>query len=152
IVEIVGAAQTAGTGHVLHDDRRLARKMRAKIARNEAAVEVIGAAGLEARNERDGFAFEVGPVLRAGGMRDRQQRDCVERPSPTLHVDSSPRPGWRALRRTPSFGVIGDNGNAFQRGSSGAVQVSRAMRTRSIHPSCSIARTNSSVAVRTSRS
>ena len=63
VVEIVGAAQAAGAGHVLDDHRRSAGKMRAQMTRDEPAVEVVGASRLEARHDGDGLAAKLGAIL-----------------------------------------------------------------------------------------
>src|SRR5215510_7378768 len=61
VVEIVGAAQAAGTRHVLDDHCGRSGKMCREMARDEAAVEVVRTT----RHEADGLAAKVGALLSA---------------------------------------------------------------------------------------
>lgn len=82
VVEIVGATQPSGAGHILHDDARSAGQVRSQMACDQATIEVVGSARLKARHDRDGFAAEVrrtvGTRRHAAHERERAQKkgDC----------------------------------------------------------------------------
>src|SRR5262249_19541064 len=73
VVEKIGGAQAAGAGHVLRDDRRIARDVPAEVARDHASVGVVAAPGAIADNEGDvAAAVEIGERI---GTRARERQD-----------------------------------------------------------------------------
>ena len=75
IGDVVGGAQRAGARHVLRYDRRIAGKMASEMACNQAAHQVVGAAGRVADIDGDSLANEL---LRAG-RRDAGEHEGDER-------------------------------------------------------------------------
>ncbi len=63
-INVVGRAHAAGSRHVLHDDVRVARDMIAHVAREQAGIEIIAAAGAETDHDVDRLALVEGLLRR----------------------------------------------------------------------------------------
>src|SRR5262249_27631410 len=69
----VGGAQAAGAGHVLRNDRRIARDVPAQMARDHARISIVAATGAIADDEGDVPAAEEFAERMALGARGRQE-------------------------------------------------------------------------------
>ena len=69
-INIIGADDVTGAGHILDNDRRIARDMLAEVTRREAPPKIIAAAGGRRDHQRDRFALIEGRLGR--------QRSAVE--------------------------------------------------------------------------
>ena len=69
---MVAGGDAARARHVLDDDRRVAGDVRGEMLGEDAAVEIVAAAGAGADQDRDGLALvEIGDaLLRRGRARD----------------------------------------------------------------------------------
>ena len=64
----IGRHPAAGAGHVVDDDRRVARYVAAHVTGDDARVGIEAAAGGKANDDADGFAaIEI--LIRCGGVR-----------------------------------------------------------------------------------
>ena len=77
-IAVIGGVDASGSGHILHQDLRIARDVLAEEPRDETRVEVIGTAHVGADDEFDLLVPEevVGP----GGARAREQDTCSQSP------------------------------------------------------------------------